>query len=791
MPEESYKIKDLFLKGASNKELIEKLYNLITGASQETSNIISNNFLRARGVFSIQDYMITALEAGILEYNKEHKTSYNLLSVASNTQLAHEISTKYAPKAMQRLMDRFNGDALAIYTYLANKDTTYLTGVNDPQYRMYVLKHLKNLMDFMPSFWNYLAINSEKYKDVIKLRPGLFPQFEKMVELAKRDPLLFEEFKKSTKEKTKLAKEDTEYYELKRHYSLTGQFHEFLQSIQHRYAEIINAFVPTSISVPLLRPDKRLSETNTMAEIVKEAGFDKSVNVLPKGLISMPDTSLFSGIKLIFLGETKAQRLQDILSWTLGVSPININGEFIEKAFAYKRSSMAALSRYLKDLDDFVKNPEAFKGFQLEYGEYFNELSKKDVEEPYTYNGKDYTFKDDEAKSIFKDLTNEIINLTRAIQELSRKPNLTDKDRERIKEYQEKIQTAKRSLVALYSADNLGPVELLKLMGKRIDYDNLKELTRDIISLKVNNPELFKEAAKGLAKLEGISEKTAEHILNQYAKAYDNSDVLRAWALKSGRTDFFVKEPLPLTGALGNFIASGGGKLVSEVYKKVGNLNELIKGLQEIKKIQEKLRTGKLYTGDSGGELLELLITAKESKLSPEKLKAIQKFKAQLESQWETLTGGKTFKIHGVEIKSAEDLFKASADVQKEFFREIGSGYLQIVALKRLGSRVDYLYNDLGQLTKEGAKDLQTIFTEMVEYKNGKFVLKKSVQEELQNENVKQVLRDLGFKPSALGLQRFLDELNGNASSKLDRTNELLQKILNVLTQHKRPVLQV
>ena len=592
-------------------------------------------------------------------------------------------------------------------------------------------------------------------------------------------PDLFKRIEYRSNLQKKMLEHDEKINQELRNDSLQGMWQKTLARIQYSAAELTSMFVPAERKLAIVPLDNDTTTIKNMYEILKQVKNFNPSDMFVKN-ISFTQGSFLSGVFDKMFGSGRLKENQELISDTLGISTINLDKDTIAKIWAYRRSSLMAYGRYLSGLEQFLKNPEEDMknkdGFFARYKQYFSDLAKGNFKEGTIKNGLDYTLKDNRAINIFERLVRGIVDLDRTIRELSNKSHLTKEEERRLAKAKEELQIKQNSLLHLYKIDNFGPAELFKSTGMKINFHNLEDFASSLRNIEKYKPQLWKELVKGYSHMMGVDTSTAEHALKTFSK--DNWKLYREWSAKTGLVSSEYITPVALHGGMGEFVTHGGGKLVSDVFSKVKNVNDIIKVLDAFKEAQKEL-PGIVSTHNSDAILTALLASSKTN-LSSDKIKAIAQFNEELKKHWNDFTGGEVIKVGKYTFRSYEDFLNADDKGKRAFFSAVASSQLVVSAATRLGVGADVLGSEKGQEALKilfgGGK-----YKGIVKYEDGKFRLADSVEhiKELAKNNAKfrEALQTLNITPNKFGLKELIDNLNNDNSAKLDKTNSLLNKI--------------
>lgn len=770
------KVKDYYRKGLSSVDVANSFKQTLIGSLSETANPEIQAQLLSQGIFSAQAYTVSALEAGIVKYNKENKTHLTLEKVLNNPNLVKEISTKYALPAMKDLETKYHGDALKIYQYLSAKDVSYLATMNNPLAMKQSLTNVNNVSDFLSNWGESISKNKKKIDFLAEIEPGLFRQTEKMTAILSKNPHLFQKINKETNFKTKEAAYQEQVVQSLRDNSVAGMIQKMKARIQEEAASLMEKLIPNKYGMTTLK-DINNKDLNSAVDLIKQTKIYNPDNVVTKA--EFKDSSFLHGLDNYFHSDEKVKTNVELLSDVIGDSTWSISKDEVERDWAYRRGAAQAFESYNRGLDYFFRNPYSQEGehFEKEYSKYFEKLANPEMEKILgkIIDGKDYTTLDTQGIEIFKELINSTKELARRIQELSQKKHLTVAEEKELIADKHTLEINKNSMKMLYGADNYGMTDLFKLTGEKITAPSMSEFGAQLLFMK-KDKKVWGQLVKGYMKLEGVNKEVAEHNLNLFAEKsswsnYKNRFYKEA-AVKSSKliSDSMIT-PESLNGGIGNFISSGGVSEILKTFKKVGDINKVIEGLDALYKAK-KTETYSIGYNDKN---IQTLLVAANSNLSSKDLKADTALFNQLKKNWSMYTGGEDILVNGKKISDFSDFMELSDANKKTFFSKLASTQIMLTAAARLGVSTQ----ELG--SKKGEGYLRDLFDNIVTYKDGKFVLRKGIDEILKNKKDKEALEFFGVGANQFGIHKIVQELNDKASSKLDETNKILNKIYSVL----------
>lgn len=788
-------IKGYFMKGLSTTDVSKKFEEVLANSMAETSNPATQNTLLSNGIFSAQAYTLTAVEAGLQAYNKEHKTNYSLNDALTNPNLIHTITNKYAKKAMEEAYKKY-GSAEKMYGHFSSADISYMSIMMNPQAMAMALKNVTNISQFLPGWQKQLMSHKKAFNEIDKLLPGQLSNTKRMLNIFNSNPELMSRMLTEAKDKTEKAKIDEKSIQTMRNDSLGALFTKAKNRIQYSAATLMQEATPTT----------ELREVNDISgrqliNSLKVLNMTKKFNPNKKIKDEFNNQSYFDdglwleGIPAAFEGG-KTSSTQKVLAHAMSVHQISLDEGTMAGLLKYRHLSALSKIKYMKGLNDYFNSPDDLSNpkdsmFVQTYEDYYKQL-KKFKGHAHTFDGFDYSVKDTEGLRVFRELVRSTKELTNRISELSNKKNLTDKEKKELVEDKKQLSINRNSFRSLYTGTISGGADLFKETNQDMTADKAQDFAQYLALLKNNNSKEYNQLVEGYAKSNHITLSVARHNLdllakNAYNKKYFEVSALKASSLfkSSYAAKMFVK------GGGADFVFSGGSNKLLSAVGKFKDMDKFLKAFDALNKAQNAHYLAYSDFGpmnndasDSTKKIMSYL-NLSNFNLTKEQTKAVNNLYYNLKENWEQYTGGHAIHVDGKKISSFEDFANSSDKVKRDFISQIASSSILINASTKLGISSEKLSS------KKGQEMLERLFKTgkdggIVEFKNGHFQLTKEAFTKLNTKEEQETLKFFGVGANRYGLTKLVNELNEKNSTQLDKTNNILNKIYNKLDQIKQ-----
>jgi len=813
-------VKQFYKKGLSNKDRVEKFQqDFIRSMSALGMN---GNVLLANKAMSPQQYVLTALEAGIQKYNKDVGEHLTLRDVINNKQLQEKIMNRYGVKELQKLEQQYNGDYNKIFNYLANKDSSYYYDVLDFRRTANDVKRIdsKKVLNLISS---YLPNMSSKLKDLLvhkklgMLNPEEYDSTLKLLDIYNNNPDLFEKIFKTSEQRTEKAIAKDRWQRLKAENSFQAVFRRVKYNFQKSMATLVSwmpgfgedeTFKPLNTKVAQGKIGKYYNALNKLGSV-------KLDDMLVRGYFpSSFEGNVFSALRRTFVGSEDERDVSNRMQDLLGGQWFSYNKEDFPHIWAAAKHRRRAMEHMYRTIDSWSKGDEEATSVLAAY------FSKKRTEDE-TNSAVTNIGATDEFKNYFKKLTQTITEINNAIKEAKakigasqfeamnsddvregllkklnfngsyeemiekahsdnnlkskiiktyEKAGLDQKQANALFEYEfnrAKKQKTINEMKTIYTADEAGIVGVLRQMGYKgdIKYDDIKDISEALSE----NAIFRKKFTESLMKSNHISKEAATKVVNYLTKYGDKDANIRADVLSFNQIsqedymEVFKKD-----------------NIVSNMFKK-GAAIETLKAMQayknnfedfykDIKFLQENEEFNDYYGSSENSKKIMNFMMSRGHFNNKEQLDAITKVYTSLRDYFDK--HGK-LDFNGRTYMSFKE-FVADEPMFKLYTKKILSAGFASQLSKKLGIDAYENPEDIMKLIKGAFKyDEQT----------GKFTLKSKEELDKNFKDLPALLKKLHLGESYADLGRIESQLNGDNS--LKQTNSWLQSIYRVLEEIK------
>jgi len=813
-------VEQYYKKGLSNKDRVEKFQTDFVRSMSVLG--MHGDILLANKSMSPQQYVLTALEAGIQKYNKDTGEHLTLRDVINNKQLQEKIMDRYGVKELRKLEQQYNGDYSKIFKHLADKDNSYYYDVLDFRRTANDLKRMdsKKVLNLISDYWPHM---SSKLKDLLvhkklgMLNPEEYDSTLKMLNIYNNNPDLFGKIFNTSEQRTENAIAKDRWQRLKAENSFQAVFRRVKYKFQETMADMVSW-------IPGFGDDETFKPLNTK---VAQGKISKYYNVLNKmGTAKLDDMlvqgyfpssfegNVFSALRRTFIGSGNERDVSNRMQDLLGGQWFSYNREDFPHIWAAAKHRRRAMEDMYHTVELWSKGDI---GATAKLATYFSKKRTED-ETNLAFTGIGAT---DEFKNYFKKLTQTITEINNAMKEAKAKigeaqfniMNSNDVREDLLKKlnyngsYEEMIQKAhedkklKNKIIktyeevglsqeqanalynyeyskikkqktvnemkTIYTADEAGTVGILRQMGYKEDikYDDVKDISE---ALKTN-PVFKKKFIESLMKSNHISKEVATKVVN-YLGEYGNKDSnIRADVLsfnQISQEDYM--EVFKKDNIISNMFKKGAAvETLKAMQTYKNNFNKFYKG---IKVLQENEESNDYYGSSENSKKIMSFITSGKYFDNKEQLSATRKvyesLKEYFDKNGKLEFGGRTY-MSLKEFVSDERAFKLYTK------KILSAGFASQIS-KKLGIDAYKDPEDVMKLIKGAFKyDEQT----------GKFTLKSKEELDKNFKDLPGLLKKLHLGDSYADLGRIENQLNGDNS--LKQTNSWLQSIYRVLEEIK------
>ena len=768
----------LVVGGSSTKNNQEIYKNIFSNAFQEMNNQQTSSIFLSRGAFTAQQYMTTALTAGLQKYNKEHHTNKKLVDVEKNPELVKEISTKYAIPAIQEMLKKHHGDVHAVYAELAKKDQSYATSFWTPEGNSLANKYITNI-NTMLGGWGKMIAGDKGLKNVLStFYPTQASNILKIYKMLQQNPELFSDQAKESEATKEKASIEEKIIEHNRNISGAGRVQKYkatalnklpaevaAKMVFKKTEEFENEGISQDEFIGSMKMMKKLSDINFSNKGTlpsnKKIGITNDFDVFGDGMGINESISQLKTIK-----GKKLEDSQTLLQMALGDSH-SFSAKDIKELGVYKRAAINTFAKYNNALEEYVKTGDK-DDLKFLYDENLENIKNHST---YTYvkNGILYMGMDQKEK-----LSNSML-VTKKISRLTlyRKALSTAKTKKEKEQISGEINQTKAELEILHKSSKIGIADLMKSLGFGTSKDELIKAQKQVKEALAGKNS--KKLIDSLAKLEGVGTDVSKQQLENFVG--EKKETLAAISV--------LTNPIT-TGTLNNIVkntkttklAALTGKELTNFYRTTGgDVNKMVKLLGDLTNTTSK---------DGEPNIVNSIISGSDG--TKTQVESAQKFVNTMNFAFKQTFGKTGWTYNGVTYKSFKDIVNAKDKngkhtTLKAFLKEDGVSIAARGILGRIGVDPNNLTTKtMGALI--GEKGLFTV------NKQNQFVLsnyaKTHMKELEKNKDVKRLMEQAGLSTTASGFNLLQKELNGKKIPQIDRTNEILKQILNVIkTNHK------
>ena len=764
-------------KGTSSKNLLEKWTDVSTKALQEQNNPQIEKLFFARGSFTQQQYMLAGAAAGLLEYNKAHHTHYTLAEAEKQPELMKTVFNKYGVDALRKMLDKHHGDASAVYSELESKDKTYARMVFDPQATKDALKDLHNPMEYLNEWAKHIDQHPYLKKILGQIAPGATKNIREVMEIVKDNPDLYWNIMQKDKAMKLRTQRELKANQHRRNDSIQG----FIQTTK---AHVINRFASKTADELVAENTEKFTsngvsndEFSAMADLYRKIGKDKKEPTDGKyDFITVTNGSDIFGSSHMYsnvvrhLFTSLGKNLKDdaeLLNATLGQDK-HYTEKDIKELWRYKRAAVYSLANYSRTVDNYIKTGDDTYLQRLRHLTSMDFESKNSDDIPTDiFDGELYMQMDKKTKE------NNDVLISKKLKRLeiyrtALKTAKTKKDKDFL---MQKINKTATEIKILHKSSRVGMADLMKSLGFKTDKDSLikaRDEMRD--ALKAGEGD---DIANSVAKMEGVGKDVAMQQIKNLAGLTDK-------AMGAIAT---ITNPISID-SLNKFtkntkwtkVAATTGDALTNLYRMTdGNLGKIDTILNNY---------AKAVKDGNADDFVGIL--KQSGNATKEQIAAAKKYHDTLGKVFKEIFGDKGFTYKGKTYTDVDTLFQ-NKDALNAFLKHTASSVQAVGLLKRVGINADLM---TGGAVKQMMSTLVDKKKGLFTIKDGKFVFsdyaKNHLDELTSDSNVKKLLNDAGLSDTKSGLELLKKELNGQRVHQLDKTNELLKQILEVIKVNKK-----